>query len=126
MSANNKLTPEKLEAWKALATRQMKGKSPDDLTWHTPEDIPVKPLYTSLDMEGLEHADTLPGMAPYVRGPQATMYAGVPGRSASTRASAPQRSPMPFIARLLPPGGRGSPSLSTWPRTAATTRITSA
>ena len=27
------------EQWKELATTQMKGKSPDELTWDTPEGI---------------------------------------------------------------------------------------
>jgi methylmalonyl-CoA mutase len=35
----------------------------------------VKPLYTAADREGVDHLDTLPGIAPYVRGPYATMYA---------------------------------------------------
>ena len=64
--------------WEALATKQSKGLTPDELTWITPEGIPIKPLYTSKDIENLEFADSFPGMAPYVRGPQATMYAGRP------------------------------------------------
>ena len=67
-----------LADWEALATKQTKGKTPEDLAWHTPEGIVIKPLYTKADTEDLEHADTLPGMAPYIRGPQATMYAGRP------------------------------------------------
>lgn len=67
-----------LAEWEALATKQMKGLTPDDLTWHTPEGINIKPLYTKADTENLPYADTLPGLAPYVRGPQATMYAGRP------------------------------------------------
>jgi methylmalonyl-CoA mutase len=56
----------------------LKGKSPDTLDWMTPEGINVKALYTAEDIEGLECVNTLPGMAPYVRGPMATMYAGRP------------------------------------------------
>jgi methylmalonyl-CoA mutase len=67
-----------LADWEALATKQLKGKNPSELTWNTPEGIDIKPLYTKADTENLEFADTLPGMAPYVRGPQATMYAGRP------------------------------------------------
>lgn len=67
-----------LAEWEALATKQMKGKHPDDMVWQTPEGIPVKVLYTQADTEALQHVDTLPGMAPYVRGPMATMYAGRP------------------------------------------------
>lgn len=67
-----------LEQWQALATKQMKGMTPEEMEWHTPEDIPIKILYTQDDVKDLEFADTMPGMAPYVRGPQATMYAGRP------------------------------------------------
>ena len=67
-----------LEAWRELASKQLKGRDPDELVWHTAEDIPVKPLYTAADLQDLEYADTMPGMSPYIRGPQATMYAGRP------------------------------------------------
>ena len=67
-----------LKAWEELATKQMKGRHPDDMTWETPEGVPIKVLYTQADTEKLKHNDTLPGMAPYVRGPMATMYAGRP------------------------------------------------
>jgi methylmalonyl-CoA mutase len=66
------------EKWQELATKLMKGKPLDSLDWHTPEGIKVKPLYTAEDIEGLECVNTLPGLAPYVRGPMATMYAGRP------------------------------------------------
>jgi len=64
--------------WRELASKQMKGKSPDSLNWETAEGITVKPLYTQADIAGLDHVDTMPGTAPYIRGPQATMYAGRP------------------------------------------------
>ncbi len=67
-----------LSEWAALATKQMKGVSPQDMDWHTPEGVPVKVLYTQEDTKDLPNTDSLPGMAPYVRGPMATMYAGRP------------------------------------------------
>ncbi len=66
------------QKWAELASKQMKGKSPDALVWETPEGIKVKPLYTAEDIESLETANTLPGFPPYVRGPMATMFAGRP------------------------------------------------
>lgn len=65
-----------LENWSALVERQSKGLKPSDLTWETPEGIPLKVLYTAEDTDGLEYTDTLPGISPYIRGPMATMYAG--------------------------------------------------
>ncbi|MGJ3260430.1 MAG: methylmalonyl-CoA mutase [Rhodospirillales bacterium] len=67
-----------MDDWRARAEKELKGKSADDLNWETPEGITVKPLYTAADLEGLEHVDTLPGFAPYLRGPRATMYANRP------------------------------------------------
>jgi methylmalonyl-CoA mutase len=64
--------------WTELATKQLRGRPLDSLNWHTDEGIVVKPLYTAEDLEDLEHVNTLPGFAPYVRGPMATMYAGRP------------------------------------------------
>ena len=40
----------------------------------TAEGLPINPLYTPADLEGIEHLNTLPGIAPFVRGPRATMY----------------------------------------------------
>ena len=67
-----------MDEWAAAAAKELKGKSPEDLIWQTPEGIAVKPLYTAADLEGLEHIDSLPGFAPYLRGPRATMYANRP------------------------------------------------
>ena len=67
-----------MDEWAAAAAKELKGKSPEDLVWETPEGIAVKPLYTAADLEGLEHIDSLPGFAPYLRGPRATMYANRP------------------------------------------------
>jgi methylmalonyl-CoA mutase len=64
--------------WKEMAAKLMKGRPVEDLEWMSPEGIKIKPLYTAEDLEGLETINSLPGMAPYVRGPMATMYAGRP------------------------------------------------
>lgn len=61
--------------WKTAATKQLKGVSPSTLNWITPENIEIKPLYTAEDLENLDHTNSLPGIAPYVRGPYPTMYA---------------------------------------------------
>jgi methylmalonyl-CoA mutase len=66
------------QKWTELAEKQMKGKGVESLEWLTPEGIRVKPLYTAEDIEGLESTNTLPGLAPYLRGPMATMYTGRP------------------------------------------------
>ncbi len=67
-----------LDDWRALATKELKGADPDTLIHDTLEGIPVKPLYTAADTNGLDHMGSLPGLAPFTRGPRATMYAGRP------------------------------------------------
>ncbi len=42
--------------------------------WLTPEQIPVKPVYTKEDLEGMEHLDYAAGIPPFLRGPYSTMY----------------------------------------------------
>jgi methylmalonyl-CoA mutase len=64
--------------WRALAEKELRGKSLDALTWETLEGIKVKPLYTAEDVEGLPHMGSLPGFGPFTRGVKATMYAGRP------------------------------------------------
>ncbi|MEL6583704.1 MAG: methylmalonyl-CoA mutase [Pseudomonadota bacterium] len=67
-----------LKEWQARAEKELRGRSLDDLTWDTLEGIPVKPLYTADDLEGVDHLGTLPGEAPFTRGVRSTMYAGRP------------------------------------------------
>ena len=70
--------PKSLADWEALARSDLKGAAPESLAWTTPEGIVVKPLYTAADLEGLAHLGGMPGFAPFVRGPRATMYANRP------------------------------------------------
>ena len=67
-----------LDEWRALVERELKGRCAESLDWHTPEGITLKALYTEQDLQDLEHLNTLPGFAPYLRGPRASMYAGRP------------------------------------------------
>ncbi|MEZ5771725.1 MAG: methylmalonyl-CoA mutase [Defluviimonas denitrificans] len=69
---------DKLAGWRALAEKELRGRTPEDLTWETLEGIAVKPLYTAADTEGLPQMGEVPGVAPFTRGPRATMYAGRP------------------------------------------------
>ena len=60
-----------IKDWQELADKEVKGR---DLTWHTPEGIAVKPLYTAEDAGD----PGLPGFGPFTRGVKASMYAGRP------------------------------------------------
>ena len=54
------------------------GDGKDSSIWNTPEQIPVKALYTAADLEGMEHLDYAAGIPPYLRGPYSTMYVQKP------------------------------------------------
>ncbi len=58
-----------LDTW-----RQAADVPADALTWETPEQIPVQPLYSAADLNGVDHLDTMPGVPPFLRGPYPTMY----------------------------------------------------
>ena len=51
-----------LQDWQQLASWELKGASPDSLTWQTVEGIPVKALYSSADLAELENLGSLPGL----------------------------------------------------------------
>ena len=63
-----------MKKWREAAARELKGSSVESLNWKTAEGIVLKPLYTASDLEELDTVDTLAGLAPYLRGPTATMY----------------------------------------------------
>jgi methylmalonyl-CoA mutase len=67
-----------LDAWADAARAELRARPLEDLTRPTPEGIPIKPLYTAEDLEGIEARGTLPGFAPFARGVRATMYANRP------------------------------------------------
>jgi len=67
-----------LDDWQVQALKESKAASADDLAWRTPEGITVKPVYTAADLAEIEHIDSMPGTAPFIRGPRATMYNGRP------------------------------------------------
>ncbi|WP_319242936.1 methylmalonyl-CoA mutase [uncultured Propionivibrio sp.] len=96
-----------LDAWKKAASKSAPGGDIEKLNWITSEGITVKPLYTKADVADLPCTDTLPGFAPYTRGPQATMYAARPwtirqyaGFSTATESNA-------FYRKALAAGGQG-------------------
>ncbi len=67
-----------MSEWKSRAEKELKGRSPEDLTWETAEGIRIAPVHSAEDIEGLAHMGAMPGLPPFTRGPKATMYAGRP------------------------------------------------
>ncbi len=95
------------DAWASLVEKQSKGLAPDEFTWLTPEDIPLKMLYTAEDTEALPYTNTMPGMSPYIRGPQATMYAGRPWTIRQYAGFSTAEESNAFYRKALAAGGQG-------------------
>ena len=96
-----------MQKWRDLASKQLRGKRVEELTWNTPEGIRVHPLYTAENLAGMPHVDTLPGFAPYVRGPMATMYAGQPWTIRQYAGFSSARDSNAFYRRNLAAGQKG-------------------
>ncbi len=96
-----------LDAWHKAAAKSAPGGNVDALNWVTPDGISVKPLYTAADTANLPHADTLPGFEPYVRGPQATMYAVRPWTIRQYAGFSTAEESNAFYRKALAAGGQG-------------------
>ena len=96
-----------LDAWKKAASKSAPGGDVEALNWVTSEGIVVKPLYTKQDVKDLPHADTLPGLPPYLRGPQATMYAVRPWTIRQYAGFSTAEESNAFYRKALAAGGQG-------------------
>jgi methylmalonyl-CoA mutase len=99
--------PASLEDWARAAAKSAPGGQLAALNWITPDGITVKPLYTAADLQGLPHTDTLPGFAPYLRGPQATMYAARPWTIRQYAGFSTAEESNAFYRKGLAGGGQG-------------------
>jgi methylmalonyl-CoA mutase len=101
------LTSADLDAWQKAAAKSAPSGDLARLAWHTPEGLTIKPLYTRRDLEGLPYTDTLPGFEPFVRGPQATMYAGRPWTIRQYAGFSTAEESNAFYRQALAGGGQG-------------------
>jgi methylmalonyl-CoA mutase len=107
MPVNDDFPAATLEQWARAAAKSAPGGDLAALNWVTPEGITVKPLYTAADLEGLKYADTLPGFEPFVRGPQATMYAVRPWTIRQYAGFSTAEDSNAFYRKSLAAGGQG-------------------
>ena len=107
MTDDKKPSSSSIENWRVEAEKQLKGRSVDSLKVTTAEGIDLKALYTAADLAGLENTDTMPGLEPYIRGPQATMYAGRPWTIRQYAGFSTAEESNAFYRQLLAEGGQG-------------------
>jgi methylmalonyl-CoA mutase len=99
--------PATLADWEQAAAKSIKGATLDSLNWVTPDGITVKPLYTAADVQGLPYTHTLPGFEPFLRGPQATMYAVRPWTIRQYAGFSTAEASNAFYRKALAAGGQG-------------------
>ena len=95
------------DVWTKAAAKSAPGGDVSALDWVTPEGLRVKSLYTAADVKDLPYADTLPGFEPFVRGPQATMYAVRPWTIRQYAGFSTAEESNAFYRRNLAAGGQG-------------------
>jgi methylmalonyl-CoA mutase len=107
MSKQDDFKAASLADWEKAAQKSAPGGDVNALNWHTPDGIAVKPLYTAEDVKGLPHANTLPGFEPFIRGPQATMYAVRPWTIRQYAGFSTAEESNAFYRKALAAGGQG-------------------
>ncbi len=96
-----------LDDWQKAAQKSAPGGDVAALNWLTPDGITVKPLYTAQDIKNLPYTDTLPGFEPFLRGPQATMYAVRPWTIRQYAGFSTAEESNAFYRKALAAGGQG-------------------
>ena len=99
--------PSSLADWQKAAAKSAPSGDVNALSWHTPDGITVKPLYTAEDTKDLPYINTLPGFEPFIRGPQATMYAVRPWTIRQYAGFSTAEESNAFYRKALAAGGQG-------------------
>ncbi len=95
------------DMWKGLATRELKGRDPETLVWQTPEQIAVPPVFWPEDIPKGDPQHRIPGAAPFVRGPYATMYTNRPWTIRQYAGFSTAEESNAFYRKALAAGQRG-------------------
>ena len=99
--------PATLDQWARAAAKSAPGGDVAALSWVTPEGLTLKPLYTAADTADLPYTHTLPGFEPFIRGPQATMYAVRPWTIRQYAGFSTAEESNAFYRKALAAGGQG-------------------
>ena len=99
--------PASTAQWAQAAAKSAPGGDVNALHWQTPDGISVKPLYTAEDVKDLPFTNTLPGFEPFIRGPQATMYAVRPWTIRQYAGFSTAEESNAFYRKALAAGGQG-------------------
>jgi len=92
--------------WQQLAEKEYKC-SPEDKVWQALPQLKIKPVYSKKDIDKNTNADTTPGLAPFIRGPRATMYTGRPWTIRQYAGFSTAEESNAFYRNTLASGGQG-------------------
>jgi len=87
--------------------RKLIDQPEEQLAWQTPEQIPIRPLYSAEDLADVDHLETMPGLPPYLRGPYATMYVQRPWTVRQYAGFSTAKESNAFYRRNLAAGQKG-------------------
>ncbi len=104
---SNSFKPTNLADWEKSAAKSAPGGDVDALNWQTPDGFKIKALYTAADTKDLPYTNTLPGFEPFIRGPQATMYAVRPWTIRQYAGFSTAEESNAFYRKALAAGGQG-------------------
>lgn len=95
--------------FKKISFDQYKAEDPNmsARVWDSPEEIKIKSVYTRIDTANLQHPSFLSGIAPFLRGPYATMYTTKPWTIRQYAGFSTARESNAFYRRNLAEGQRG-------------------
>ena len=97
----------KVEDWMKSANKSAPNQDASQLGWQTPDGIHLRALYTAKDIQDLPFTNTLPGFAPFIRGPQATMYSVRPWTIRQYAGFSTAEESNEFYRKSLAAGGQG-------------------
>ena len=92
--------------WHQLAEKEYKT-SPENKNWQALPQLEIKPIYSKADIQSNTNADTTPGVAPFIRGPRATMYTGRPWTIRQYAGFSTAEESNSFYRKTLESGGQG-------------------
>tara|TARA_Y100001970_G_C14257843_1_gene876944 strand:- start:8598 stop:10748 length:2151 start_codon:yes stop_codon:yes gene_type:complete len=107
MKKSNKKESPSLKDWEEKASGELKLKNTDSIHKKTFENIEIKPLYTSEDLEKIGYKETLPGFYPFTRGHRPTMYSGRPWTIRQYAGFSTAKESNTFYLKNLASGQRG-------------------
>ena len=103
---SEKSSSQKWSKWADIASREYKAPAEEKIKT-SPDGLEIRPFYSSDDLNGLSHLDSLPGEAPFTRGPKATMYTGRPWTVRQYAGFSTAEESNAFYRRNLAAGQRG-------------------